>query len=116
MATCAARVSPPDLVALRQRFMVEPTSYAFIVGVDHELCVEAISRRLDALWRMSGVGLNAAGGRVVFRIDNDETFGGIHSLSCSMPMAARDAFHSWSISLLPSSLSHHHLNRRQPLA
>jgi hypothetical protein len=106
-------VSPPDLVALRRRFIVEPTSYGVVVGVDHELCVEAISRRLDALWRMSGRGcggLKAAGGRVVFRIDNDETFGGIHSLSCSMRMAARGAFRSWWISLLLSSLSHHHLN------
>jgi len=115
MATCAARVSPPDLVALRRRFMVEPTSYAVIVGVDHELCVEAISRRLDALWRMSGrgcEGLKAAGGRVVFRIDNGETFFRDTPVLCRWRLEtpfACGASHS-------SRLHHRTINRRQPLA
>ena len=70
----------PDLVALTRGFIVELTPYEVVVGVDHELCVEVISRRLDALWRASGRG---GGGRVVglkgvvFRIDKDEMFGGM---------------------------------------
>jgi len=69
----------PDLVALTRGFIVELTPYEVVVGVDHELCVEDISRRLDAFWRASGRG----GGRVVglkgvvFRIDKDEMFGGM---------------------------------------
>ena len=65
----------PDLIALARGFIVELTPYEVVVGVDHELSVEAISRRLDALWKAR----SGRGGRVglVFRIDKDEMFGGM---------------------------------------
>lgn len=67
----------PDLVALARGFIVELTPLEVVVGVDHELSLDSISRRLGALRRARGEAREGSGGPVIFRIDKDEMFGGM---------------------------------------
>ena len=63
----------PDLLALARGFIMELTPQEVVVGVDHELSLDAISSRVVAL-RSAGVGVV---GPVVFRIDKDEMSSGM---------------------------------------
>ncbi|KAL0959129.1 hypothetical protein HGRIS_014422 [Hohenbuehelia grisea] len=63
----------PDLLALARGFILELTPTEVVVGVDHELGVDAIWQRLRALRGLMTLSKDA----VVFRIDKDELFGGM---------------------------------------
>lgn len=68
----------PDLLALARGFIVELTPEEVVVGVDHELSLDAISTRSVALSKARGDAPSAlTGGLVIFRVDKDEMSGGM---------------------------------------
>ncbi|KDQ55464.1 hypothetical protein JAAARDRAFT_133813 [Jaapia argillacea MUCL 33604] len=70
----------PDLLALARGFIVELTPTEVVVGVDHEIRLEMIRKRVG-LWDegddIFGGGRGKGGGELVFRIDKDEMFAGM---------------------------------------
>ncbi|KAI0946663.1 hypothetical protein AcW1_010068 [Taiwanofungus camphoratus] len=60
----------PGLLALARGFIVNLTPQEVVVGVDHELNLEAIGRRLKSPWSEHAK-------QPIFRIDKDELFGGM---------------------------------------
>lgn len=77
----------PDLLALARGFIVRLTPFEVVVGVDHVLSLETIETRLGALRKAraagglkdseSKKGERDADGRIIFRIDKDEMWGGL---------------------------------------
>jgi DNA replication ATP-dependent helicase Dna2 len=64
----------PGLLALARGFIVELTPVEVVVGVDHEVNIQAIISRLAALQRKP---VSAISNQVIFRIDKDELLGGM---------------------------------------
>ena len=62
----------PGLLALARGFIIDITPTDITLGVDHELCTESISARLEAIQRSSNKGT-----QIIFRIDRDELFSGL---------------------------------------
>lgn len=65
----------PDLLALARGFIVNLSPAEVVVGVDHELCLDAIARRLTLSDLVPQP--TPPGAPIIFRIDKDELFGGM---------------------------------------
>ena len=61
----------PGLLALARGFIIAITPTEITLGVDHELCIQSISARLEAIHHSSKPT------QIIFRIDKDELFSGL---------------------------------------
>lgn len=67
----------PDLLAFTRGFIVELTPQEVIVGVDHKICLDTVSKRLAALQMARGERPMSSKKPITFRIDKDELAGGM---------------------------------------